>query len=403
MIHTGRRRLAARSLMVVSVMVLMSAVPVLGGAAPARAGASAVVTGGHRRAQAPSPLTAEAERAGPGVRPRLTIDIGPPDAPVLPGRVYSWPYTVTNEGSAEAEKVTLSAPLPEHLEPVSGQDDCSWRRRMAVCRLGPMGDGETRSGVLTARVADEACAGDRIGGTAAVTWGEAPGAGRVQTALPPVKVAEVADLSVTEKAPAQVRPGATAPYDVTVLNRGAVTAEHVVLRQTLRRVLETHTTPAPPARVTGPGAACVSGNREVVCDLGSLEAGGMRKVRLYVLVNQNAPPCEIKAPTQVTSSTRDVHQINNVVRPVIEVVMPTPVRAALPARPPGGDHPDDHPRDHPGAGRPPVGPDGGAPAPGPKGLPRTGAPTRAVVGVALGLGGAGLALICLGRRRRKSS
>jgi LPXTG-motif cell wall-anchored protein len=425
MIHTGRRRLAVRGLMVVSVMALIGAVPVLGGAAQARTGASAVVTGGHRRAQPPSPVAAGAERAGPGVRPGITVDIGAPDAPVLPGRTYSWPYTVTNEGQAEVEKVTLSAPLPDHLEPVPGQDDCSWRQQVAVCPLGSMGNGETRSGVLTAKVADEACAGDDIAGTAAVTWGEALDTGRVRAAFPPVRVAEAADLSVTERAPAQVRPGSTAAYDVTVLNRGTVTAEHVVLRQTLRRVQETRitrgesetrtvrqepetrTASAPPARVTGAGAACESGRREVVCDLGALEAGGTRKIRLNVLVNRNAGPCDITAPTRVTSSTHDVHRTDNVARPVITVVMPTPVRAALPARPPGagrtGDHPGDHPRHHPGVGRPPAGPGGGGPDRRPEGLPLTGAPTRAVIGAALGLGGAGLALMYLGRRRRKSS
>ncbi|MCW2899928.1 MAG: omcB [Streptosporangiaceae bacterium] len=397
MIPIARHRLATRSLMVVSVMALFGAFPVLGPGTQARAAGPVVVAGSHPQAADRSATAAKGlrERA----RPRMSVDINAPSAPVLPGRTYSWPFAVTNTGPDTVEKVIFSAPLSRHLEVAPGEDDCAWRQRTAVCRLGPMRRGETRTGVLMAKVADDACDGDTIGGTAAVTWSGPTAMRRINAAFPPVKVAELPDLSVVEKAPAQVRPGGAVPYEITVVNQGMARAEHVVLRQILHAVLSDADVARPPVTVTEAQSPCASRRAGVVCDLGSLQAGESRKISLNVLVNRDAEPCEIKAPAQVTSSTADVNRANNQVRPVTEVLPPLPVRAAIPARGPGdGARPE-----HPAAGHQPADRPGDAVvAKRAMGLPHTGAPTRVMVGGALGLVGAGLVLVCLGWRRRRS-
>ncbi|MBC6458821.1 DUF11 domain-containing protein, partial [Actinomadura sp. HBU206391] len=341
MIHTTRRRFGA--LMVVPVMVLSASVTALLSGADARAEARAHGQAGVASNGKLSPARhATAKKTNkkakrPHKRPRagIVLDIDAPNAPILPGKTYDWPFSVTNRGSDKIEHVTFAAPLSKHLDFVEGQDDCSWQRKMAVCELGAMTHGQTKTGVLTAKVDDDACDGDAIGGRASVSWGDPSDHGRVKAAFPPVKVVEAPDLAVIGKAPPEVRPGGEVPYEFTVFNRGTVTAEHVMVRQVIRTVLESVTQERPPFTVTDASAPCEPQRAATVCDLGSLESGESRRVRMNLQLNAAVQPgLLINAPALVTSPTPDANKADNECSPETEVVSPVPVRAALPARGP---------------------------------------------------------------------
>jgi hypothetical protein len=405
MIHMTRRRFGARSLMVVPVTMLFAAVPALAPGVDAHAEARTEGRAGvasNRRHPPARHATTKTKR--PVKRPHagITLDIDAPNASVLPGKTYDWPFSVTNRGSDKVEHVTLAAPLSKHLDFVAGQDDCSWQRKMAVCELGAMKHGQTKTGVLTAKVDGDACDGDAIGGSALVSWGSPSDHGRIEAAFPKVKVVEAADLSVVGTAPPEVRPGGTVPYEITVFNRGTVTAEHVMVRQVVRTVMESATVERAPFTVTEADEPCAPRRTGVVCDLGSLEPGTSRAFHMNVRLNETAQPgMLINAPALVTSPTVDANKADNECSPETEVVRQIPMRAAIPAQGPGERVSPEGPgpgargaRGVPGA-QPEAPEDAG-------GLPHTGAPTRLFAGLALGLVGAGLVLMGLGRRRRRS-
>jgi hypothetical protein len=410
MIHITRRRFGARSLMVVPVLVLLATVPAFAPGADVRTGAWAEARAGIASGRHHAPvLQVKAAEKRSSERAGIILDIDAPNAPILPGKTYEWPFSVTNRGADKIDHVTFAAPLSKHLDFVQGQDDCSWQREMAVCELGAMQHGQTKTGVLTAKVDADACEGDTIGGRGTVTWGNPSDHGKVEAAFPKVDVVEAADLAVAGKAPQEVQPGDTVPYEITVVNRGTVTAEHVMVRQIIRTVRESVTLTRPPFTVTDAQAPCEPQRAAVVCDLGSLESGESRKVWMNVQLNSAVKPgLLINALVHATTPTIDANTANNDCSPETKVVPEIPVHAAIPARGPGHGTPGDGPlgaAPHDGPYGSPEGP--GAPG-GPEepsdagGLPRTGAPTRLLAGLALGLVGGGLVLMGLSRRRRRT-
>ncbi|GAA2104869.1 hypothetical protein GCM10009780_56380 [Actinomadura alba] len=407
--------------MVVPVLVLLAMVPAFAPGADVRAGARAEGRAGIASDLHHAPiLHVKAAEKRSMKRAGIVLDIDAPNVPILPGKTYDWPFSVTNRGADKVDHVTFAAPLSEHLDFVAGQDDCSWQRETAVCELGAMQHGQTKTGVLTAKVDADACDGDAIGGRGTVTWGSPSDHGKVEAAFPTVKVVEAADLAVVGKAPPEVAPGETVPYEITVVNRGTVTAEHVMVRQLIRTVRESITLTRPPFTVTDTPAPCEPQRAAVVCDLGSLESGESRKVRMNVQLDSAVEPgLLINAPIRATSPTIEANKADNDCSPQTKVVPEIPVRTAIPARGPLHGAPGDGP--HGPLGGVPHGPLGGVPHDGPDGppggpggpgahggpgepggLPHTGAPTRLIAGLALGLVGGGLVLMGLSRRRRRS-
>lgn len=219
-------------------------------------------SGGAARADGPvgSAYERHAHRGGGGPywhrhrhrAARLVAATNGPAGPILPGQTYSWPFAVTNKGSLSAKNVTFAAPLPKSMQFVSGQPNCSWQGTMAVCQLGALKRGQTKTGMLTAKIAPKAPAGRPISATGRLSWAHSPKAKRVVVSFPKTKVAELTDVAVTTTGPALVRPGAPISYRVTVTNRGAVPAKVVVLRDSA--AIATHGAGACMAQArTGPG------------------------------------------------------------------------------------------------------------------------------------------------------
>ncbi|MGI8333162.1 hypothetical protein ACRYCC_24680 [Actinomadura scrupuli] len=438
MIHTSRRPRGARSLVVITSAALAGVVPLFGSAHEASADGPvrprvrhhAVPT--HRFARPRQfPRPGELGRPGRFGRPgghahrarntqaqfaKVSIDTRAPAAPILPGKVYHWPFVVKNRGPVRADSVTFAAPLHGSLQFVSAQQNCSFKDSAAVCQLGSLNPGESKAGVVTALVGDKTPGGQPIDGNALVKWQNtaAKKEGRTTAAWPEVQVADTADVSVVKGGPAVVRPGQRVPYQITVANLGPTAAKNVRLTSTSVPVLaQASDDCAVPRGLQGPGQ--LGGPREqpdqgqgagapgLVCDIGTLKPGETRAIRINAQARQELEPgTVIQAPSHVTTSTIDNDLSNNhadartkvASAPVRERVVPHSVPGAAPGSPgsgtPGSPGAGSGPGTTPGAGR------------GSE-LPDTGAPISQMLHLVVVLLGVGLILHRMGRSRRTQS
>jgi uncharacterized repeat protein (TIGR01451 family) len=219
MIFSWRRRRGGRGIVAVTATALIGVGPLVG-------------CGGTARADGPVGSGAGQYAHKGAHRVRLVATTARPAGPVLPGGTYTWPFAVTNKGSMTARGVTFVASLSKNLSFVSGQQNCSWRRRAVVCRLGEIKPGRTKAGMVTAKVAQKARAGRPVSAHGHLTWSHSRWASRAVVTFQAVKVAETTDIAVTKTGPRRVRPGRPITYEVTVTNHGSVPARQVVLRDT---------------------------------------------------------------------------------------------------------------------------------------------------------------------------
>ncbi|MEV0403965.1 hypothetical protein [Actinoallomurus sp. NPDC050550] len=189
------------------------------------------------REQQHRPAGAERDRRGRRLPPRTRIifDTQAPQGPVVPGRTYSWPYSVTNTGSEPAKNVTFTTRPNRHLKVLATPEKCHWRGgRDLICDIGVVPGGGTKRGTLTATVDPNAPNGRPLSSPAKISWQGRPGSTAREAAFPPVKASRPTDLAVTDSAlPEVVRPGSEVPYEISVTNEGPVTAEAVVVRSSV--------------------------------------------------------------------------------------------------------------------------------------------------------------------------
>lgn len=355
---------------------------------------------------------------GPGrprfERPEVDLDLGGPEGPLIPGRTYDWPYSVTNTGTKKAEMVTFVAPVPSGLEYVSGQGNCSMQGGEMVCLLGTLDKGQTFNGVVTTKVSESAKPDSTVTGTAGVNWtgGSATGS------FPAKSVSPASDLVISKSGPADLRPGQQIVYTLTVENRGPSAATGV-----------TATTPDAPAGPAGApvtvegGKGCAKqGGDGLVCALGTLNAHESKTFNvIFKAPPRIHPGLIIVKRFEVISSIADLRPEDNhtIVRPRVIRYLPTrhddvPPRP-LPHRPHGPWDSWNSDWDGSAPGRP--GPDGTDAAPASsdtivslpdtgndtRSLPNTGGDAQSRVDLALALVGVGLVLVGVGARRRRSS
>jgi uncharacterized repeat protein (TIGR01451 family) len=438
MIYSSRRSRGVRSLVVLTATALLGVVPLSGSGDTARADGP-VGSGGERHAyKGGAPARNRSHRAA-----EVVATTNGPAGPILPGQTYSWPFAVTNKGSVGAKNVTFAAPLPKSLSFVSGQQNCSWQGTMAVCRLGALKRGQTKTGMLTAKVAPKVPLGQTISTKARLSWAHSPKAKRAVVTFPAVKVAKPTDVAVTKTGPERVRPGAPIPYKVTVTNRGTIPARLVVLRDsaaigahgagacvragseaagkaldkaadkekeadmsagsnetesgtgaeaaaagavTKSEACRGRVGPlaaAPPIKLVKGGAKCkpAGAGGGLVCAMGAM-APGTSKSLVFKVRPKAKPGAVVKAPTRVTTATSDTVMANNsaVARTRVAAV-PRLARARVPSRSLAAP-----PRHAPGKDM--------------AELPSTGLPAKPFIQVALLLIGVGLILYRIGRPRR---
>ncbi len=326
---------------------------------------------------------------------RVTVSTNAPGVPILPGKTYSWPYAVTNRSPVKAAQVVFSAPLPKSLAFVSAEQNCAWQGTAAVCGLGALGPGQTRTGVITAQVAANVAPGETISSPAVVRWDTA----QTTTHFPAVRVASTADLSVVKSGPAVVRPGKPASYDITVRNNGPAAAQSVVLHDSTESPSRNGVTVTP--LDTG-GTKCTTAQRDtgatLVCDVGALQVGQARSMVVQVVPGPKVRPGSvIQAPSEVGSPTFDTNLANN------HAIAKTKVLPGVPVSRPAMSH--GRTLIHQGEFRPGQGQFAHAPSyggwRGRGGLPYTGAPVTAMLHGVAALVGTGLILYRLGRPRRR--
>lgn len=387
MIHEARRRSGARGLVVTTAMALCGIVPMVGAAGPATADGPVVPQGGGGGGAASAKAKAKRARAARTawrpVRSNFAVSTSAPSGPILPGRTYSWPYSVTNLGRS-AQSVRFSATMPSNVAFVSGQQNCSLQAAKVVCELGTMQPGQTETGFVMGKILTQSAAGQAIAMTAVVTgtvvkmikvgdagrvkWGSLT----VQKAFPQVVTASVSDLTVTTSAASQVQAGGVVLYKITVRNLGPSVAQNVVVTDVVQSKAEITVTKGagicvPTGGVGGAGAG-------FVCDLGTVAAGGTETFTLGVRVAPTARAgWTLSAPVKVTTSTAEMNMGNNVAGARTRVVAPGAAYAERRA----------------------------APYLGMRELPRTGEQSGRLVTISLGLVAFGVLLIGIGGYRRR--
>jgi uncharacterized repeat protein (TIGR01451 family) len=355
----------------------------------------------------------------PGValtRPaHVQVSTNAPGVAILPGRTYSWPYAVTNASPTKAGQVVFSAPLPKSMEFVSAEQNCVWRGGAAVCGIGTLQPGETKAGVITARVPAQTAPGTEISSPAMVRWDSS----QSTTHFPPVRVAHTADVAVAESSVKKIKPGPFVPFDVLVTNNGPSEAENVVLRETAKTHFGNGQSEVPQIYA---GSACLLATfatrqmgASLVCNLGTIKVGETRTVHLKVIPGPDYKPGKfrpgtaIEVPSEVASPTMDTNLANNHAIATTKVMPGVPLAGPATRKGrqiihqgqfrPGSAYAQGRGGVGTGNGHLPGG--GGGPVRGHGGLPYTGAPVTTMLHGVAALLGAGLILYRLGRPRRR--
>ncbi|WP_106402039.1 COG1361 family protein [Actinocorallia populi] len=342
-------------------------------------------------------------------RPEIRLDMGGPEGPLVPGRTYEWPYSITNLGSERAEEVFFVAPVPYDLEFVSGQGNCSMQGKDVVCAVGPLGEGKTHTGTITTKVAESAKPATTVQGKVTVEWS----GGTTHGSFPAHTVSPTSDLVVTADGPAQLQPGQKITYTFTVENRGPSPATGVT-------VSAPAASPPQTAVQVEAGQGCTAqAGQGVTCQLGTLEAQQSKTFHVVFRATPKASPGLIYVRRfEAVSGVPDLHPEDNhaTVRPTVIRYLPTRDREEFPG--PVRPRPMPHlPQDAPGPREAPERPAAPAPAapapaapaapvPAPRTaveeLPDTGSDTQSRVDLALALLGTGLILVGIGARRRRA-
>lgn len=324
-------------------------------------------------------------------RPEIRLDMGGPEGPLIPGRTYDWPYSITNPGPDRTDGVVFVAPLPYGLEYVSGGKDCSMQGPRVLCSIGSLPGGGTYGGVITTRVWEHVRTDTPITGNVTVKWSD----GTAYGSFPATSVSPASDLVVTSTGPGQVQPGGKITYTFTVENRGPSTATGVVVR-------------APGADgqvVPASGQGCALQSAAFTCQIGNLAVYESRTFHVVFHARPEARPGQAVCRFDVDSGTPDLRPDDNytVVRPTVVRFRPVRDRGHVPAGPV-------RPRPLPeaaGEESPAPAPAAPAPAPAPRAaveeLPDTGGNTQAGVDLALAFLGTGLILVGIGARRRRTA
>ncbi|WP_026416748.1 DUF11 domain-containing protein [Actinomadura oligospora] len=298
MVQKGTGRIGARGLAALSAVPLLGVAPVVGYQVSAEADG----------------LSAGADKTGRSAK--LVVQTSGPTGRLMPGRTYSWPFAVTNNGKAKAGSAALKAPLPASLEYVSGSENCSFALTSgagttaapggggsAVCAIGALKPGQTVVGVLSAKVSMKARPGERVTSTATVSWGSST----ASKPFPATSVAETADISVVRKGPEATSPGQSIAYVTTVGNAGPAAAQNVVVSGQL------------PAGATLKSSSCslssAGGATKAVqgytCNLGTLSVGAKKEIRTSITPRGLKRGQVLEAPVRVSTSTPEVNLANN--------------------------------------------------------------------------------------------
>lgn len=121
---------------------------------------------------------------------KVSLGTAAPASAIVAGGTYSWPYSVTNAGPVPAKQAVFTAVLSPWLRLVTVSQQCRSRpANQLACGLGTLGNGQTRIGMVTARVASNAPVGTLVTSPVTVSWRNTPEQRTTTGSLPGVVVA----------------------------------------------------------------------------------------------------------------------------------------------------------------------------------------------------------------------
>jgi uncharacterized repeat protein (TIGR01451 family) len=205
-------------------------------------------------------------------------------AVVHPGGTITYTVDVTNNGPDNAAAVVITDQVPPSLAVTALPAGCTLHGSSVECLAGGLAVGETRTLTFTETVATDAVPGTEItncanaGSQRSEVTLDRKSACAQTVVLPRART----HLSITKTAPAEVRPGGTIRYTVSVTNRGPSAADDVTIKDPL---------PDPSlVTITSLPSGCTVSSGTVTCDLGTLEPGETRKLTIEVRVRAGVDP-----------------------------------------------------------------------------------------------------------------
>ncbi len=201
------------------------------------------------------------------------------------GDALTYTLTAANDGPSTATNVQITDTVPVGFQltaaPTVTGGSCTVVGRLVTCTVASLASGGARSITLAGQVTAVA-AGTTLSNTAAIT-SDQPDQDPSDNTTPPATtaIAGVADLAITKTVDtASANVGSTLTYTLTVTNAGPQASPSTVVTDAL------------PAGLTRLGAApsqgsCPAGS-PIVCDLGTVPAGGSATITITAAVGLSA-------------------------------------------------------------------------------------------------------------------
>ena len=225
-------------------------------------------------------------------------------------------FTNTNNGPSTSTETTLTATLPEGLTPISAPAGCTISGRVVTCETGTIAPGASVERAVVARAGDvtEASREAEVVVASRATPDPIPANDRDTT---PFIAGPVADLSIAKAADrAQVAPGGTVNYTLTIANAGpsSSTGAYLVdeLPEGLTVVSATSSIPE----------GCTVEGRRVRCDAGEIVPGSSFQVLIVATVGADRSGAEIVNTATLTPGAQtDRNLANNEASATIRVTI----------------------------------------------------------------------------------
>lgn len=210
-------------------------------------------------------------------RADLSVRVGAPET-VTQGAKFSYALTANNAGPDEARNTVLKSRLPRGVSFVSAPEGCAFseKTRTVSCRLGDLGEGESRKVKITVRA--ERSGGFELPGSVSSATSDPRAAnssantGTITTRKPAPQ--PQANLALRVDSPARITRGEEFPYTITVANLGPNTAKNTVVKSAL---------PDAVSFVNAPRNCDYSrGERTLTCRLGDLRVDDRKQLKVTV-------------------------------------------------------------------------------------------------------------------------
>ncbi len=244
----------------------------------------------------PTPANDSATSSIP-VTPRADLAVTKTgSASAIAGGTVVYTVTVTNNGSSDAQSVSVDDPTPSGLVFVSNAGACTGAY---PCSLGTLTPGAIRTITTTYSLPITYAAPSTITNTATVSSATSDPVPANDSATASTPVTPSTDLSITKTGPASATAGDNVVYTVVVSNNGGLAAASVSVDDP---------TPAGLGFVSNSGACATA----YPCSLGSIPAGSSATITTtYSLPSSYTTPDPIVNTATVSSATTDSIPANN--------------------------------------------------------------------------------------------